>query len=48
MAKAVVPLRAFQERFGTLQAGEYTERILGLALEFLHEHTHGDRKLVKA
>jgi hypothetical protein len=48
MAKAVVPLRAFQEKFGTLQADEYTERILGLALEFLHEHQPGDKKLVKA
>jgi nanoRNase/pAp phosphatase (c-di-AMP/oligoRNAs hydrolase) len=48
MAKAVVPLRAFQEKFGILQADEYTERILGLALEFLHEHQPGDKKLVKA
>jgi nanoRNase/pAp phosphatase (c-di-AMP/oligoRNAs hydrolase) len=48
MAKAVVPLRAFREKFGTLQAYEYTERILGLALEFLHEHQPTDKKLVKA
>ena len=48
MAKAVVPLRAFKEKFGTLQADEYTERVLGLALEFLHEHQPTDKKLVKA
>jgi nanoRNase/pAp phosphatase (c-di-AMP/oligoRNAs hydrolase) len=48
MAKAVVPLRAFQEKFGTLQADEYTGRILAMALEFLHEHQPGDKKLVKA
>jgi nanoRNase/pAp phosphatase (c-di-AMP/oligoRNAs hydrolase) len=48
MAKAVVPLRAFQDKFGTLQPDEYTERILGLALEFLHEHQATDKKLVKA
>ena len=48
MAKAVVPLRAFRERFGSLQADEYTERILELALEFLHEHQAADKKLVKA
>jgi len=48
MAKAVVPLKAFKERFGALQADEYTERVLGLALEFLHEHQPADKKLVKA
>jgi len=48
MAKAVVPLRAFKEKFGILQADEYTERVLRLALDFLHEHQPGDKKLVKA
>ncbi len=48
MAKAVVPLRSFKEKFGNLQADEYTERVLALALEFLHEHQPPDRKLVKA
>ena len=47
MAKAVVPLRHFKEKFGNLQADEFTERVLALALEFLHEHQPGDRKLVK-
>jgi len=48
MAKAVVPLRAFKEKFGNLQADEYNERVLKLALEFLHEHQTSDKKLVKA
>jgi nanoRNase/pAp phosphatase (c-di-AMP/oligoRNAs hydrolase) len=46
MAKAVVPLRAFRDKFGNLQAEELTEKVLGLALEFLHEPT--EKKLVKA
>jgi nanoRNase/pAp phosphatase (c-di-AMP/oligoRNAs hydrolase) len=46
MAKAVVPLRAFKEKFGNLQADGLTERVLALALEFLHEHQPHDRKLV--
>jgi nanoRNase/pAp phosphatase (c-di-AMP/oligoRNAs hydrolase) len=49
MAKAVVPLRAFRDKFGNLQAEEFTARVLGLALEFLHEHQPADKnKLVKA
>ena len=48
MAKAVVPLRNFKEKFGNLQADEYTEKVLSLALEFLHEHQPTERKLVKA
>ena len=48
MAKAVVPLRNFKEKFGNLQADEYTDKVLALALEFLHEHQPNDRKLVKA
>jgi hypothetical protein len=48
MAKAVVPLHNFKERFGNLQADEYTEKVLALALEFLHEHQQSERKLVKA
>jgi nanoRNase/pAp phosphatase (c-di-AMP/oligoRNAs hydrolase) len=48
MAKAVVPLRAFREKFGNLQAEGLTDRVLSMALEFLHEHQAGDRKLVKA
>jgi nanoRNase/pAp phosphatase (c-di-AMP/oligoRNAs hydrolase) len=48
MAKAVVPLRNFKEKFGNLQADEYTDKVLALALEFLNEHQPNDRKLVKA
>ncbi len=47
MAKAVVPLRAFRNKFGNVQADELTDLVLKLALEFLHEHD-GDKKLVKA
>jgi nanoRNase/pAp phosphatase (c-di-AMP/oligoRNAs hydrolase) len=48
MAKAVVPLAAFRNKFGNLQADGFTERVLAMALEFLHEHQPGDRRLVKA
>jgi nanoRNase/pAp phosphatase (c-di-AMP/oligoRNAs hydrolase) len=48
MAKAVVPLRAFRDKFGNLQADGLTERVLAMALEFLHEHQTPERKLVKA
>jgi nanoRNase/pAp phosphatase (c-di-AMP/oligoRNAs hydrolase) len=48
MAKAVVPLRAFREKFGNLQADGLTERVLAMALEFLHEHHPAEKKLVKA
>jgi nanoRNase/pAp phosphatase (c-di-AMP/oligoRNAs hydrolase) len=48
MAKAVVPLAAFRAKFGNLQADGFTERVLAMALEFLHEHQPTDKKLVKA
>ena len=48
MAKAVVPLRAFRDKFGNLQADQFTEKVLRLALDFLHEHQPGEKKLVKA
>jgi nanoRNase/pAp phosphatase (c-di-AMP/oligoRNAs hydrolase) len=48
MAKAVVPLRAFRDKFGNLQADQFTEKVLTLALEFLHEHQPADKRLVKA
>ena len=41
----VVPLRSFKEKFGNLQAEQFTNKVLELALEFLHEH---QPKLVKA
>jgi nanoRNase/pAp phosphatase (c-di-AMP/oligoRNAs hydrolase) len=48
MAKAVVPLRAFRDKFGNIQADELTDRILRMALDFLHEHQPADRRLVRA
>ena len=48
MAKAVVPLSAFRDKFGSLQADSFTERVLAMALEFLHEHQPPEKKLVKA
>ena len=48
MAKAVVPLRAFRDKFGNLQADGFTERVLAMALDFLHEHQPPDKKLVRA
>ena len=51
MAKAVVPLRAFREKFGNLQAEEVTDRLHDLMHHFLHEHQppeKPDKKFVKA
>jgi nanoRNase/pAp phosphatase (c-di-AMP/oligoRNAs hydrolase) len=48
MAKAVVPFSAFRAKFGNLQADQVTDKVLHLALEFLHEHPPADKKLVKA
>jgi nanoRNase/pAp phosphatase (c-di-AMP/oligoRNAs hydrolase) len=48
MAKAVVPLNAFRDKFGNPQADDCTSRVLALALEFLHEHQPPERRLVKA
>ncbi|HTM02173.1 MAG TPA: DHH family phosphoesterase [Vicinamibacterales bacterium] len=48
MAKAVVPLQAFKDKFGNLAADEFTEKVLTLALEFLHEHQPSEKKLVRA
>jgi hypothetical protein len=46
MAKAVVPLRAFRDKYGNLQADQFTDKVLALALEFLHEHQAADKRLV--
>jgi nanoRNase/pAp phosphatase (c-di-AMP/oligoRNAs hydrolase) len=48
MAKAVVPLHAFRDKFGNLPADAFTERVLNMALEFLHEHQSHEKRLVKA
>lgn len=39
MAKAVVPLEAFQRKFGTTEGSRINQRILELVLAFLHETT---------
>ena len=46
MAKAVVPLRGFRDKYGNLQADEFTDKVLSLALEFLHEHQPAEKRLV--
>jgi nanoRNase/pAp phosphatase (c-di-AMP/oligoRNAs hydrolase) len=38
MAKAVVPLEAFQRKFGTYEGSRINQRMLELVLAFLHEH----------
>jgi nanoRNase/pAp phosphatase (c-di-AMP/oligoRNAs hydrolase) len=48
MAKAVVPIAAFRVKFGNLPADAFTEKVLALALEFLHEHQSSEKKLVRA
>jgi nanoRNase/pAp phosphatase (c-di-AMP/oligoRNAs hydrolase) len=37
MAKAVVPIEAFQQKFGTYEGSRINQRMLELVLEFLHE-----------
>jgi nanoRNase/pAp phosphatase (c-di-AMP/oligoRNAs hydrolase) len=44
MAKAVVPLSAFREKYGNLNAVEMIDRILQMALQFLHEHQPPERR----
>ena len=44
MAKAVVPMAAFRQRFGNLQAAALNDKVLELALQFLHEHAPADRR----
>ncbi len=46
--KTFVLLRAFRDKFGNLQADQFTGKVLTLALEFLHEHQPAEKKLVKA
>ena len=37
MAKAVVPLEGFKKRFGDIDEGQMSEKLIGLLQEFLHE-----------
>ena len=48
MAKAVVPLRAFREKFGDVDPDRFPSQILELMVHFLHEHQPADKKLVRA
>jgi nanoRNase/pAp phosphatase (c-di-AMP/oligoRNAs hydrolase) len=44
MAKAVVPIAAFREKYGSLDGSGISERVLELAVQFLHEHQVPERK----
>jgi hypothetical protein len=44
MAKAVVPVRAYQEKYGELSADDFARRVLELMTQFMHEHQPGDKK----
>ncbi len=44
MAKAVVPMATFREKFGGLAGPDLSERLLQMVLDFLHEHQAGDKK----
>ena len=44
MAKAVVPMRAFRDKFGDLQAADIAPRLHDLVEQFLHEGTALERK----
>ncbi len=44
MAKAVVPLSAFRAKSGDLNGAEINDRILEMAVQFLHEHQPPARK----
>ena len=48
MAKAVVPLEAFQRKFGTYEGSRINQRMLELVLEFLHETTRTDTPRISA
>jgi nanoRNase/pAp phosphatase (c-di-AMP/oligoRNAs hydrolase) len=44
MAKAVVPIDKFRQKFGELQADEMTQKIADMAEQFLHESPEKDKK----
>jgi nanoRNase/pAp phosphatase (c-di-AMP/oligoRNAs hydrolase) len=47
MAKAVVPLEAFQQKFGTYEGSRINQRMLELVLAFLHEYDKNAAKEAK-
>ncbi|HEX7485990.1 MAG TPA: DHH family phosphoesterase [Vicinamibacterales bacterium] len=44
MAKAVVPVAAFRERFGALEGPQVSQRLLETAVQFLREHQASEKK----
>ncbi|HEY3380506.1 MAG TPA: DHH family phosphoesterase [Vicinamibacterales bacterium] len=44
MAKAVVPIAAFRAQFGDLDGRAFSDKIRGLAVQFLREHQTTDKK----
>ncbi len=44
MAKAVVPMAAFREKFGDLSGTALNDKVLELVMQFLHEHQPPDKK----
>jgi nanoRNase/pAp phosphatase (c-di-AMP/oligoRNAs hydrolase) len=46
MAKAVVPMPAFRQRYGGLPGADLNQLVLDLALQFLHEHAPADKRKV--
>jgi nanoRNase/pAp phosphatase (c-di-AMP/oligoRNAs hydrolase) len=44
MAKAVVPVAGFRDRFGALEGREFSGKILELAVQFLREHQVPEKK----
>jgi hypothetical protein len=48
MAKAVVPVEKFRQKFGDLHAAEITARIAQMAEQFLHEPATEKKKEVVA
>ncbi|MGH9145863.1 MAG: hypothetical protein ACRD1Q_04075 [Vicinamibacterales bacterium] len=44
MAKAVVPIEAFRERYGDLQSEDITAKLQEMVSQFLHEHASAERK----
>ena len=47
MAKAVVPAKRYVEKYGPLENFAVTERLLELALQFLHDTNGADKKAGK-
>jgi nanoRNase/pAp phosphatase (c-di-AMP/oligoRNAs hydrolase) len=44
MAKAVVPMAAFRQKFGNLEGRDFSEKLRELAVQFLREHATTDKK----